>query len=169
MYVIPKFWPETKDALYRLRNAGFVIYNQNPLLKGVNDDYETLSSLYQNLRELNIESHYLFHAIPMRGTDHHRTSLQKGLDLVSMLSSSGDFSGRNKPKYAVLSDIGKIVIYEGVIQQVGSDGELLLKSGFKLQDRLKWCPGWLLPNTVNVDSDGYMHTWYQDGSDACLA
>jgi lysine 2,3-aminomutase len=161
-----EFWPETKDALYRLRHAGFVIYNQNPLLKGVNDDFETLSSLYQNLRELNVESHYLFHAIPMRGTDHHRTSLQKGLDLVSMLSSSGDFSGRNKPKYAVLSDIGKIVIYEGVVQQVGSDGELLLKSGFKLDDRLKWCPGWLLPNTVNVDPDGYMHTWYQDGSDA---
>ena len=67
-----EFWPETKDALYRLRNAGFVIYNQNPLLKGVNDDYETLSSLYQNLRELNIES--LFIPRYSHEADHHRTS-----------------------------------------------------------------------------------------------
>ena len=47
--------------------------------------------------------------------EHHRTSLKKGLDLVHKLSSSGEFSGRAKPKYAVLSDIGKIVLYEDTI------------------------------------------------------
>ena len=47
--------------------------------------------------------------------EHHRTSLKKGLDLVQRLSSCGEFSGRAKPKYAVLSDIGKIVLYEDTI------------------------------------------------------
>ena len=110
-----EFWKESVEAIKKLQSIGFRVYNQNPLLKGVNDDYDTLSKLFNLLREYDIENHYLFHAIPLRGMSHHRTSLKKGLDLINQLSSCGEFSGRAKPKYSVLSDIGKIVIYQDTV------------------------------------------------------
>ena len=91
-----EFWPETIKALKKLKNVGFRIYNQNPLLKGVNDNLETLIDLYTALRDNDIESHYLFHAIPMRGMSHHRTSVKKGLDLSNALNSCGEFQEDQK-------------------------------------------------------------------------
>jgi lysine 2,3-aminomutase len=161
-----EFWPETVDALSRLRQVGVRMYNQHPLLKGVNDDFETLVKLYSLLRQHQIEAHYLFHAIPMRGMHHHRTSVAKGLELARALSSCGEFSGRAKPKYAVLSDIGKIVLYhDTIVDRRPGDNALLLRSGFKLADRLRWNPSWKMPESVVIDNSGLMMTWYQDGFD----
>ena len=161
-----EFTPEANDAIKRLNNAGIRLYNQNPLLKGVNDDYDSLCRLFELLREHNIEAHYLFHAIPMLGGNHHRTSLRKGLDLIEKISSSGEFSGRAKPKYAVLSDIGKIVLYEDcIITEDKENSKILLKSGFKYKDRLKWVPGWQLPESACLDKNDIMSVWYQDANE----
>ncbi|MBT3305196.1 MAG: radical SAM protein [Alphaproteobacteria bacterium] len=161
-----EFWPESVAAIHRLQDNGVRIYNQHPLLKGVNDDFQTLVDLYALLRHHGIDAHYLFHAIPLRGMAHHRTSLVKGLDLATRISSCGEFSGRAKPRYAVLSDIGKIVLYDGVIMdRRESDNAILLRSGFRLQDRMKWNPAWQKPDSVVVEEDGTMLTWYIDGND----
>ena len=161
-----EFWKESVEAIKKLQSIGFKIYNQNPLLKGVNDDYEILSKLFSLIREYDIENHYLFHAIPLRGMSHHRTSLKKGLDLINLLSSSGDFSGRAKPKYSVLSDIGKIIIYQDtIIKKNPLNNQILLKSGFKIDDRLKWNTTWKKPETAEVDKNGFMNVWYLDGND----
>ena len=161
-----EFWDESIDSIKRLQSIGFKIYNQNPLLKGVNDDFATLVELYKKLRENDIEAHYLFHAIPMVGTSHHRTSLKTGYDLTRRLSSCGLFSGRSKPKYAVLSDIGKIVIYEDtIIKKRSEDNSLLLNSGFNYNERKMWNPSWRKPQSVEIAEDGTMYTWYLDGDD----
>ncbi len=164
-----EFWPESIEALRRLQSIGFRIYNQHPLLKGVNDDPETLSELYGLLREHGVEAHYLFHAIPLRGMAHHRTSLRRGVELVRRLSAGGVFSGRAKPHYAVLSDIGKIVIYDGVIIDYREeDNCLLLRSGYRLDERRRWNPTWQAPESLVIDNDGFMCTWYADGTDEPL-
>ena len=161
-----EFWKESEEALNKLDTSGIRIYNQNPLLKNVNDNFDTLVKLYQKLRDNNIEAHYLFHAIPLIGMDHHRTSLKKGYNLVRDLSSCGEFSGRSKPKYSVLSDVGKIIIYEDtIIDRDKKNNKLLLQSGFKYEDRIKWNPSWKLPESTKVDSKGYLQTWYIDGKD----
>jgi lysine 2,3-aminomutase len=161
-----EFWPESIEAIQRLKKLNITIYNQNPLLKGVNDNFETLARLYDLLRQNEIEAHYLFHAIPLAGMSHHRTSLKKGYDLIGRLSSSGEFSGRSKPKYAVLSDIGKIVIYENTIIEVDkSNNNILLQSGFKFEDRIKWNPSWKKSESILIDKNGFMQTWYKDGMD----
>ena len=159
-----EFWEESIESIKKLQDVGVRMYNQNPLLKGVNDNIETLTELYSILRDLDIESHYLFHAIPMRGMSHHRTSLKKGLQLVNTISSSGEFSGRSKPKFSVLSDIGKIVIYQDSIVQRDKN-YLLLKSGFNYKNRIKWNPTWKKPSSVQVNENGEMLTWYLDGND----
>ena len=158
-----EFWDECVEAIARLQAQGIRFYNQHPLLRGVNDDIDTLVALYEKLRQNRIEAHYLFHAIPMRGMSHHRTSLTRGAKLAARLSSCGHFSGRAKPRYAVLSDIGKIVIYDGVVcDQREESGELLLNSGYKLHERRQWNPAWQPPPSVLVDNEGYMRTWYLD-------
>ena len=161
-----EFWPESRAAIARLKATGATIYNQHPLLKGVNDDLTVLAELYSQMRENGIEAHYLFHAIPMQGMRHHRTSVRKGAELVMRLSASGEFSGRAKPHYALMTDIGKIVLYEGtIIGHRPSDNSLLLRSGYRLGDRKRWNPSWRMPAGVEVDSDGFMCVWYQDGED----
>ena len=161
-----EFWKESVESIERLQSVGFRIYNQNPLLKGVNDDFETLSELYSNLRDNDIESHYLFHAVPLRGMSHHRTSVKKGIDLSNALSSCGEFSGRSKAKYCILSDIGKIILYQDtIVDRRKKDNSILLKSGFNIENRLKWNPSWQKPDSVELDEDGTMYVWYLDGSD----
>jgi len=150
-----EFWPESRAAIARLKATGATVYNQHPLLKGVNDDLAVLAELYSRMRENGIEAHYLFHAIPMQGMRHHRTSVRKGAELVMRLSASGEFSGR-----------AKIVLYDGtIIGHRPSDNSLLLRSGYRLEDRKRWNPSWRMPADVEIDSDGFMCVWYRDGED----
>ncbi|MGH6893817.1 MAG: radical SAM protein [Dongiaceae bacterium] len=165
-----EFWPESRAAIARLQSTGARIYNQHPLLKGVNDTLDVLVELYAALRRNGIEPHYLFHAIPMQGMHHHRTSVQKGADLVLRLNSSGEFSGRGKPHYALMTDIGKIVLLEGaIIDRRAEDNTILLRSGYRLADRKTWNPSWRVPGSVEIDDEGYMCVWYQDGDDEVVA
>lgn len=164
-----EFWPEAVSSIKRLQDVGVRFYNQHPLLKGVNDDLDTLIDLYSLLRDCDIDAHYMFHAIPMRGMSHHRTSVAKGLELANRLSSCGEFSGRSKPRYAVLSDIGKIVLYQDtIVDHRNSDNALLLKSGFKAEDRMRWNPSWKMPDSALIDNSGYLMTWYVDGNDTSI-
>ncbi|MCG8355200.1 MAG: radical SAM protein [Kiloniellales bacterium] len=161
-----EFWSESVESIRRLQAIGVRFYNQHPLLKGVNDDLETLVEHYGLLRDNDIEAHYLFHAIPMRGMSHHRTSVDRGLELATALSSCGEFSGRAKPHYAVLSDIGKIVLYhDSIVERRPAEQSLLLRSGFNIHDRKKWNPSWQKPESAVVLNDGTMLTWYLDGTD----
>lgn len=161
-----EFWPETRHAFKTLIESGIRVYNQHPLLKGVNDNRETLFELYDEMRHIGIEAHYLFHAIPMRGMAHHRTSIDKGLALITALTSGGQFSGRSKPHYCAMTDIGKIVLYHGsILKRDAANAEVLLKSGYRVDDRTRYNPSWKMPDSVTVDEDGYMSVWYPDGSD----
>lgn len=100
----------------------------------------------------------------MRGMAHHRTSVKKGLDLIRNLSSSGDISGRCKPMFTAMTDLGKITLYDGIIIARQNDS-ILLRSGYKLNDRLKWNPLWKIPKSASVTEEGYMNVWYRDSTE----
>ncbi|GAA2635041.1 radical SAM protein [Actinomadura fulvescens] len=158
-----EFWPETTDALNAIRDAGATLYNQHPVLAGVNDDGDTLAELYEALRAHRIEPHYMFHAAPMRGMEHHRTTVDELLELHRTLTTSGRLSGRTKPKPALLTDIGKVVLTEGAV--IGRDDEgkrLLLRTAYSVEDRRRWNPTWTLPPSAVIGADGRMAVWYQD-------
>ncbi|MFQ5414431.1 MAG: radical SAM protein [Phycisphaerae bacterium] len=161
-----EFWPETVESMRRLQDVGVLIYNQHPLLKGVNDDAAVLTELYDLMRTHGVESHYLFHCVPMWGMAHHRTSVARGLDLVTRLSSAGAFSGRSKPLYAAMTDIGKVVLYHGSILRRNDNDEILLRTGYAVRDRMAWNPSYRVPDSAEVDDDGTMRVWYKDGDDA---
>ncbi|MEW6221010.1 MAG: radical SAM protein [Thermodesulfobacteriota bacterium] len=159
-----EFFPETCAIFKRVRDLGIKIYSQNVLLKGVNDDIDTLVRLYDLMRVHDLEPHYLFHCVPMRGIHHLRTSVDTGIRLIRQLVMGGLISGRAKPMFAAMTDIGKITFYEGVIR-ARRDGWLLLQSQYRMADRLAHNPSWVLPANAEVDGDGLLRVWYLDGSD----
>lgn len=138
------------------------VYAQNVLLRGVNDTLGSLIDLYDVLREWGIESHYLFHCVPLQGMAHLRTSLDEAVVLARGLGGSGRISGRAKPLVAAMTDIGKIVLYDGVI--VGRRaGRILLRSECTLAQRRQWNPNWRMPDTAECHADGNLMVWYLDG------
>jgi lysine 2,3-aminomutase len=159
-----ELFPEVADVLRRIRQRGVCIYAQNILLRGVNDRIDALVNLYDALRRLDIEAHYLFHCVPLAGIGHLRTGLDRLLELGTSLACDGALSGRAKPLLTVMTDIGKIVLYHGVVSR--RDGRLvLLKSRYRLADRRRWNPGWVMPPTAEIDEDGYLRVWYLDGEE----
>jgi lysine 2,3-aminomutase len=160
-----EFFPDVTEAFENLQDRKVRLYAQNVLLKNVNDDVDTLVDLYDTMRIHDIDPHYLFHCIPIKGMHHFRTTVAKGLDLVKDLTCSGNISGRAKPMYAAMTDIGKIIFYEGVILGKDDNNNLLLQSNYTQTDRLKWVCGWKLPESARVDEKGRLQVHYLDGTD----
>lgn len=157
-----ELFPEVREAYQKLRDQVSAIYDQTVLLRGVNNDSETLVSLYNDMRDLDIEPHYLFHCVPLKGMGHHRTSVEEGLELHRDLLSSGELSGRTKPHYTLMTDIGKVTLYEGTIAEKDpTNNRLLLSTNYRYSDRLRWVPNWQLPESASVDNDR-LFVWYQD-------
>lgn len=156
--------PEAIEVIDHLSDCGVRLYSQNVLLKGVNDDIDTLVDLYDRLRSLKVIPHYLFHAVPMVGTDEFRTSVARGLELARQLTSSGYLSGMGKPMFTAMTAIGKVTLYEGSVLS-SNGGVLTLRSSYRLKDRLRWNPGYRLPESATVNELGTLDVEYIDGAD----
>lgn len=156
---------EAVQVIQKLQQSGVRIYSQNVLLKNINDDIESLAELYDTLRYIGIEAHYLFHPIPMKGTSRFRMPIKRGLDLIRQLTSSGRISGRIKPMFSLMTDIGKVTLYEDSLGEKDSENYYDINTFYKLEDRLKWNPDYVLPNTARINDEGYIVVKYLDGSD----
>ena len=156
---------EARKAYTDLYKAAFKIYDQSVLLKGVNDNINILNKLYDAFRYLGIESHYLFHCIPMQGMNHHRTSVQRGLDISEQLINSGIVSGRAKPMYTLMTDLGKITLLPNSILDRNDKNEILIQSRYTVDDFKYRNPSWELPKSSFIDENGYLRVWYSDGTD----
>lgn len=89
--------PEAAAACSRLADAGVVLGNQSVLLKGVNDDPYVIRRLNHELLKMRVRPYYLFHAKPVRGTSHFRTTIDRGLEIMADLR--GRTSGLAIPAY----------------------------------------------------------------------
>ena len=67
--------------------------------------------------------------------------------------------------YALMTDIGKITLYDGSIIEE-KDNMLLVQSKYRYSDRILWNPNWILPQTAQVDEEGFLRVWYLDGDDS---
>ena len=91
--------PEVEKACNMLADTGIPLGSQTVLLKGVNDDSETMRELMQKLLKVRVRPYYIFQADMAFGTDHFRTDVQKGLDLISNLQ--GHTSGMGVPYFVI--------------------------------------------------------------------
>ena len=90
---------EARRACGLLADAGVPLGCQTVLLKGVNDDPGTMTALLRGLLGMRVRPYYLFQADMSRGTDHLRTPLRRGLEIMAAIS--GKLSGMAVPAFAV--------------------------------------------------------------------
>ena len=91
--------PEVEAACDLLADGGIPMGSQTVLLKGVNDDVPTLKHLFHALLKIRVRPYYLYQCDPVVGTTHLRTSVAKGIELISGLR--GHTSGYAVPTYVV--------------------------------------------------------------------
>jgi lysine 2,3-aminomutase len=68
-----------------MSDAGISLLSQSVLLKGVNDEANTLSELVAAFLRHGVVPYYLHHADLAPGTSHFRTSIREGINLMAAL------------------------------------------------------------------------------------
>lgn len=72
---------ECSRALAILADAGIPLGSQTVLLRGVNDNAETLKELFQKLLKNRVKPYYLYLCDPSQGVEHFRTTVQEALEI----------------------------------------------------------------------------------------
>ncbi len=112
---------ESKTATERLRRAGFLLLNQTVLLRGINDDAETIKTLCRELfYTLGIKPYYLHHCDLTHGLTQFRTTIDEGLAIMQKLR--GHLSGVCLPQYVLDLPGGNGKIPLGPSYIVGKEG-----------------------------------------------
>ena len=88
-----------RAALTSLADAGIPLMGQTVLLRGVNDDLETLEQLMRALVTSRVKPYYLHHPDLVRGTGHFRVAIEEGQALMKALR--GRLSGLAQPTYVL--------------------------------------------------------------------
>ncbi|NCB51858.1 MAG: KamA family radical SAM protein [Clostridia bacterium] len=103
----------TEDAAKAIRamlDRGVAVKNQTVLLRGVNDDPETLSSLLKGLTRYGIAPYYVFQCRPVSGVkDRFQVPLLKSCEIVDAAKSKQNGLGKCL-RFAMSHPLGKIEI-----------------------------------------------------------
>jgi lysine 2,3-aminomutase len=112
---------ETRAACARLIDAGVPMLSQTVLLRGVNDDAETLGALMRAFVETRIKPYYLHHPDLAPGTSHLRVPIEEGQALMRALR--GRWSGLCQPHYVLdipgghgKVPVGPGYLHDGVVE-----------------------------------------------------
>jgi lysine 2,3-aminomutase len=118
---------ESQRACAMLADHGIPVMNHTVLLRGINDDANTLERLFRGLVRMRVRPYYLLQADPVRGTGHLRTSIATGLAIMEQLQ--GKLSGIALPKYIVdtPNGRGKVPILPDYVVKQG-DGVTTLRT-----------------------------------------
>ena len=108
---------EARAACRRLIDRGAAMVSQSVLLRGVNDDADTLEALMRAFVETRVKPYYLHHGDLAPGTAHLRTTIAEGQALMRELRRR--LSGLALPTYVL--DIpgahGKVPIGPGYVAE----------------------------------------------------
>jgi lysine 2,3-aminomutase len=90
---------QARAAIARIIDSGVPMLAQTVLLRGVNDDVETLEALMRALVEARVKPYYLHHLDKAPGTSHFRCSVEHGQELTHALQER--VSGLAQPAYVL--------------------------------------------------------------------
>jgi lysine 2,3-aminomutase len=112
---------DARVACARLIDAGMPMLCQSVLLKGVNDDADTLGALMRALVECCIKPYYLHHLDRAPGAAHFRTTIARGQELMRALRER--YSGLCQPTYVIDSPggLGKVPVGPSYLMETADD------------------------------------------------
>ena len=116
LYVVTQFnhpreiTPQSVSAVSKLINAGVLLSNQTVLLKGVNDNSETLATLMNRLVSIGVTPYYVFQCRPVKRVKRHfQVPICEGVRIVE--KAKAKCNGHSKRfKYIMSHKTGKIEI-----------------------------------------------------------
>ena len=119
--------PEAREACERLVNAGIPVGCQTVLMKGVNDDPAVMKDLMHKLLMMRVRPYYLYQADLTRGTNHFRTRVEVGLQIIQALR--GHTTGFAVPQFVIDAPGGggKIPLMPEYVQKFDAN-EIVLKN-----------------------------------------
>jgi lysine 2,3-aminomutase len=121
--------PESFLACTRLADAGIPLGSQTVLLRDVNDNVETMKKLVHRLLMMRVRPYYLYQCDPISGSEHFRTPVSKGLEIIAGLR--GYTTGYAVPNYVIDAPGGggKIPLQPTTV--VGREGDDLLLRNYE--------------------------------------
>lgn len=116
---------EAATAIERMVDHGIPVLNQTVLLRGVNDDVETLEALCRRITRLRARPYYLHQCDLAPGTAPFRVDLDTALALVDALR--GRVSGLCQPTFVVdvPGGMGKVPLFPSAIVDRDDDSVTL--------------------------------------------
>lgn len=119
--------PEAAAACAKIIDAGIPLGNQTVLLKGVNNNVETMKELCLKLVKYRIRPYYLYQCDIAQGINHFRTPLKQGLDIMAHLR--GYISGFAVPTFVIDAPNGggKVPVNVQYVEEI-NDKEVKLRN-----------------------------------------
>lgn len=100
---------EAYKAFQALHEAGAIVVNQTPVLKGINDDADVLAELLDKLSWAGVTPYYFFINRPVRGNEDFVLSLKEAYDLVEQAKAKTSGLGK-RVRLSMSHTAGKVEI-----------------------------------------------------------
>ncbi|NYT08263.1 MAG: KamA family radical SAM protein [Methanomicrobiales archaeon] len=101
--------PVARKGLDLLRDAGAILANQTPILRGINDDPAVLAELLRELSFIGVAPYYLFQCRPTLGNHHFAVPVEEAYLIIE--EAKKNCSGLAKrPNFVMSHKTGKIAI-----------------------------------------------------------
>ncbi len=119
--------PAAVRGLGLLADAGIPLGCQTVLLKGVNDNVETMKLLMQKLLAARVRPYYIYMCDQVAGVEHFKTSVETGLEIIKGLR--GWTSGLAVPHFVIDAPGGggKIPLLPEYVERI-TDEEVVLRN-----------------------------------------
>ncbi len=147
--------PAHSNLTNRLHNKGITVYNNTPLLSGINDNPDEINKIAYKCREIGIEFHHVYVAgLPLQKTwsEKHPVDIQDVIDIATRVRRDG--SGREIPRYIILTELGE-VDFGLTCKMFSENGGVSVKLlPYDLEYFKGMEPDFSWPSFVKVDGDG---------------
>ncbi|MEK6832823.1 MAG: KamA family radical SAM protein [Nanoarchaeota archaeon] len=109
---------EVKEACCKLADTGIPLGSQTVLLKGINDNLESIKDLVHKLLMMRVKPYYLYACDPIFGSHHFRADINKGIEIIRGLR--GFTSGYAIPNFVIDAPGGggKIPIMPDYVKEI---------------------------------------------------
>ncbi len=116
---------ETIDACRRLAENGILLGSQSVLLKGINDDYETLKELFLKLLLAKVRPYYLYQCDKISGCEPFYVPPANGITLINRITP--EVPGLCVPRFVIDApgEIGKITAAPNGVIAYGENSMIL--------------------------------------------
>ncbi|MCL1848522.1 MAG: KamA family radical SAM protein [Clostridiales bacterium] len=91
--------PAAVKACADIADAGIPLGNQSVLLRGVNDDLDTMKTLLLRLVQARVRPYYIYQCDLFEGSEHFRTKVETGMEIIRGLT--GAISGFAIPRFVI--------------------------------------------------------------------